>query len=82
MFLAGVPSQRSVPSDDFTVFSFDDSNRRAHIIAFFMELQSGKSILTGPVKQTHVLHVLLGEERPNIIVFLSNLTVESANIVT
>ena len=50
MFLAGVPSQRSIPADDLAVLGLDDGERIGDVIAFLMELQSREVIFAGAVE--------------------------------
>jgi hypothetical protein len=75
VLLAGVPSQRSVPTDNLPVFRLHDGHGFGDVVTFGVKFLGRKAILTGTVEQSHSLDACLGEEGADIVMFMYNFTV-------
>lgn len=72
MFLARVPRQRRVSSNNFIVFSFDNSQSMRDFITCFMELGHWKVTLACSIKKSELLYILFMEHRLEEVIFLHN----------
>lgn len=72
MFLAWVPRQRGVSSNNLIVFSFDNSQSMRDFVAYFMELGHWKVTLACSIKKSELLYILFMKHRLEEVILLHN----------
>ena len=81
VLFAGVPGQRSVPTDDLSILSFNNSDGLSDSIASFVELQSWEVVFAGSVEEIEGLDLIFGEEWSDVVMLLGDFAVESKNVI-
>ena len=81
MFFAGIPCQRSIPSNNLSILRLHNRDGSLNVVTFFVEFKSWEIVLAGSIKKVKIFDVLFGEEGPNISMVLSDFTVETGDVV-
>lgn len=79
VFFCRVPGQRSVPSYDFAVLCFQDSQGMAHVVAPLVEVNHWECMFAGPIQQLYMFEGRLGEEWLDIVVVSADFALKTRN---